>query len=76
MTYISQYYYNWKQAETAKKQVLEISGLDINLTGSKLRDYLVQTGRCLLQVNSVNVPGIKSIIHRNYWWILHERNYR
>jgi hypothetical protein len=35
MSYISQYYYNWKQLETAKKQVLEISGLEINLTGNK-----------------------------------------
>ncbi len=33
MTYISQYYYNWKQAEIARKQVLDISGLEINLTG-------------------------------------------
>jgi len=35
MSYISQYYYNWKQLETAKKQVVEISGLEINLTGKK-----------------------------------------
>ena len=40
MTYISQYYYNWKQAEKAKKQVLEMSGLDINLTGKILFDIL------------------------------------
>jgi len=35
MTYISQYYYNWKQVEIAKNQVLEISDLKINLTGKK-----------------------------------------
>jgi cell division protein FtsL len=42
MTYISQYYYNWKQAEKAKKQVLEMSGLDINLTGKILFDILLR----------------------------------
>ena len=48
MTYISQYYYNWKQAEMAKKQVLEISGLNINLTGKLIRDFLGKDRRCFL----------------------------
>jgi hypothetical protein len=42
MTYISQYYYNWKQAETARKQVLDASGLEINLTGKILFDILFE----------------------------------
>jgi hypothetical protein len=35
MIYIYQHYYNWKQVETAIKEVLKISGLEINLTGKK-----------------------------------------
>lgn len=37
MAYISQYYYNWKQLEVSKNKVLEISGLEINLTGKKTK---------------------------------------
>jgi hypothetical protein len=33
MSYVSQYYYNWKQADYSKVQALELAGLNINLTG-------------------------------------------
>jgi len=53
MTYISQYYYNWKQVEIAKKQVLEISGLEINLTGQlgkRTRYQINNTSQLLLDI--------------------------
>ena len=37
LTYVSQYYYNWKQAEQAKSRAIELSALEINLTGERKR---------------------------------------
>ncbi|CAF3533375.1 unnamed protein product [Rotaria sp. Silwood1] len=53
ITYISEYYYNWKQVDTAKKQALEISGLEINLTGQlgkRTRYQINNTSQLLLDI--------------------------
>ena len=34
--YVFQYYFNWKKADAAKNQAVELSGLEINLTGRHL----------------------------------------
>ncbi|CAF0767576.1 unnamed protein product [Rotaria sordida] len=53
ITYISEYYYNWKQAETSKNRALEISGLEINLTGQlgkRTRYQINNTSQLLLDI--------------------------
>ncbi|CAF0712544.1 unnamed protein product [Adineta steineri] len=53
MAYASQYYYNWKQVETAKAQIIELSGLEINLTGQlgkRTRYQLNNTSQLLLDI--------------------------
>lgn len=37
MTFVSEYFYNWKQVEEMKSRVIELSGLEMNLTGRKSR---------------------------------------
>ncbi len=59
ITYISQYYYNRKQAQTARNQVLEISGLEINLTGQlgkRTRYQINNTSQLLLDVTRKELP--------------------
>jgi len=61
MIYIYQHYYNWKQVETAIKEVLKISGLEINLTGKK-NLFFFSFQRIIyfiLKVNLVNEHDIK-----------------
>ncbi|CAF0750035.1 unnamed protein product [Adineta steineri] len=53
MAYASQYYYNWKQVETAKTKIIELSGLEINLTGQlgkRTRYQLNNTSQLLLDI--------------------------
>jgi hypothetical protein len=59
ITYIFQYYYNWKQAQIARNQVLEISGLEINLTGQlgkRTRYQINNTSQLLLDITRKELP--------------------
>lgn len=42
IAYISEYYFNWNQVEMAKNKAIEISGLEINLTGRKTSIFILK----------------------------------
>ncbi|CAF2114729.1 unnamed protein product [Rotaria magnacalcarata] len=53
IAYIFAYYYNWKQVEVAKNQAIQISGLEINLTGQlgkRTRYQINDTSQLLLDI--------------------------
>ncbi|CAF3109580.1 unnamed protein product [Rotaria sp. Silwood2] len=75
ITYISEYYYNWKQVETAKKQVLEISGLEINLTGQlgkRTRYQVNNTSQLLLDITRKEIQ--QTLTNNNNNNITNEEN--
>lgn len=67
ITYISQFYYNWKQVEITKKQILDLSGLEINLTGQlgkRTRYQVNSTSQLLLDVTRKDSQQTANTINR------------
>ncbi|CAF1483268.1 unnamed protein product [Adineta ricciae] len=53
MSYASQFYYNWKQADQARSQALELSAIEVNLTGQlgkRTRYQIKNTSQLLVDI--------------------------